>query len=65
MAALIALAKPDDYAAIILKLLVVVGLTMIIVVKANPNLQDQFPSSAWILPAGVLGLFLATLLYNL
>lgn len=38
---------------------------MIIVVKANPSLQYQFPSSAWILPAGVLGLFLTILLDNL
>lgn len=66
MAVLIALAKKGkcagDYAAIILRLLVGVALAMITVVKANPNLQDQFLFSAWILPTVVAGLFLVVLL---
>lgn len=66
MAVLIALAKKGkcagDYAAIILRLLVGVALTMITVVKANPNLQDQFLFSAWILPSVLLGLFIVVLL---
>lgn len=66
MAVLIALAKKGkcagDYAAIILRLLVGVALTMVTVVKANPNLQDQFLFSAWILPTVLLGLFVVVLL---
>lgn len=66
MAVLIALAKKGkcagDYAAIILRLLVGVALTMITVVKANPNLQDQFLFSAWILPTVLLGLFIVVVL---
>lgn len=66
MAVLIALAKKGkcagDYAAIILRLLVGVALTMITVVKSNPNLQDQFLFSAWILPSVLLGLFIVVLL---
>lgn len=66
MAVLIALAKKGkcagDYAAIILRLLVGVALTMITVVKANPNLQDQFLFSAWILPSVLIGLFLVVVL---
>lgn len=66
MAVLIALAKKGkcagDYAAIILRLLVGVALTMITVVKANQNLQDQFLFSAWILPSVLLGLFLVVVL---
>lgn len=66
MAVLIALAKKGkcagDYAAIILRLIVGVALTMITVVKTNPNLQDQFLFSAWILPTVLLGLFIVVLL---
>lgn len=66
MAVLIALAKKGkcagDYAAIILRLLVGVALTMITVVKSNPNLQDQFLFSAWILPTVLVGLFIVVLL---
>lgn len=66
MAVLIALAKKGkcagDYAAIILRLVVGVALAMITVVKTNPNLQDQFLFSAWILPTVLLGLFIVVLL---
>lgn len=66
MAVLIALAKKGkcagDYAAIILRLVVGVALTMITVVKANPNLQDQFLFSAWILPSVLLGLLIVVVL---
>lgn len=66
MAVLIALAKKGkcagDYVAIMLRLIVGVALTMITVVKANPNLQDQFLFSAWILPTVLVGLFIVVLL---
>lgn len=66
MAVLIALAKKGkcagDYAAIILRLVVGVALAMITALKSNPNLQDHFLFSAWILPSVVVGLFIVVLL---
>lgn len=66
MAVLIALAKKGkcagDYVAILLRLLVGIALAMITVMKAEPNLQDQFLFSAWILPSVLLGLFLVVIL---